>query len=296
MARRKLLEIGARFGKLTVIERVPDLSGHTAYKCRCDCDNTSVVRASCLRLGASKSCGCLRSFPRRLLEIGERFGKLTVIERAPDLDEHTVYLCQCDCGNTKVARAHRLRSGVTKSCGCLVGKDGEARRKLLEIGERFGKLTVVERAPDRNGGTAYLCQCDCGNTTVVRAGRLRRGQKSCGCAQKLEKGESGFRALLANYREDAEKRGLAFDLSKEEFRELVTSNCFYCGVLPSSIKKTGSKNGAFIYNGVDRMDSSLGYEKGNVVTCCKMCNWSKHTRDYDEWIEWLDRLVKFRGS
>lgn len=54
--------------------------------------------------------------------IGEKFGRLTVLE---ELSERTkskqrIYLCECECGNySKVAR-HDLRSGNTKSCGCIV--------------------------------------------------------------------------------------------------------------------------------------------------------------------------------
>lgn len=51
---------------------------------------------------------------------------------------------------------------------------------------RFGKLVAikkVEKLPDdKDKHYKWLCQCDCGNTTVVRSSDLRRGQtKSCGC-------------------------------------------------------------------------------------------------------------------
>lgn len=49
-------------------------------------------------------------------------------------------------------------------------------------GQRFGNLLVVERAEnDRNGKAMWICECDCGNTTVVSAKNLSRGQYSCGC-------------------------------------------------------------------------------------------------------------------
>ena len=53
-------------------------------------------------------------------------------------------------------------------------------------GHRFSKLTVIERREDdKHRNTTWLCRCDCGNTTVVRANALNQGRaKSCGCLSK----------------------------------------------------------------------------------------------------------------
>ena len=57
--------------------------------------------------------------------------------------------------------------------------------KLIDLtGQRFGRLTVVEKAvsPQRCTNAAWLCQCDCGNRVVVRSSSLRSGgSTSCGC-------------------------------------------------------------------------------------------------------------------
>lgn len=51
----------------------------------------------------------------------QRFGRLTVIKRAGSNFYGTpLWLCQCDCGATSVVRGDKLRSGVTKSCGCIL--------------------------------------------------------------------------------------------------------------------------------------------------------------------------------
>lgn len=56
--------------------------------------------------------------------------------------------------------------------------------KFIELtGQRFGRLTVIERDTSRpkSGGVFWLCKCDCGNATSVRSKDLRRGfTKSCG--------------------------------------------------------------------------------------------------------------------
>lgn len=59
---------------------------------------------------------------------------------------------------------------------------GMSRRNNL-IGQRFGILTVIEDAGnDQRGNSLWLCQCDCGNTKVIRGSKLKEGQNlSCGC-------------------------------------------------------------------------------------------------------------------
>lgn len=61
--------------------------------------------------------------PRGIDLTGQRFGRLTVLERVSDKIAAGGYpirrwLCQCDCGNTTIVTRQDLRSGDTKSCGC----------------------------------------------------------------------------------------------------------------------------------------------------------------------------------
>lgn len=58
--------------------------------------------------------------PKKLDLTGQRFGRLTVINESKEkLGGEVAWLCKCDCGNQTVIRAHSLRTGYTKSCGCL---------------------------------------------------------------------------------------------------------------------------------------------------------------------------------
>ena len=50
---------------------------------------------------------------------GQRFGRLEVLERVPSSDRHARWLCRCDCGSAFETLSHHLRSGATRSCGCL---------------------------------------------------------------------------------------------------------------------------------------------------------------------------------
>ena len=49
---------------------------------------------------------------------GQKFGRLTVVERAKNKGKETMWLCVCDCGKTLIAQGNNLKSGHTKSCGC----------------------------------------------------------------------------------------------------------------------------------------------------------------------------------
>ena len=56
--------------------------------------------------------------------ISRRFGSLTVVSRCeshkyPNGQKARRYVCLCDCGNSTIVTARHLRSGNTKSCGCL---------------------------------------------------------------------------------------------------------------------------------------------------------------------------------
>ena len=164
--------------------------------------------------------------------------------------------------------------------------------KLIdEIGNRYGMLVVVSRAKNHEGGQArWVCNCDCGNTSVVHGVWLRRGEsKSCGCKAwtKLPIGEDAFRGLHAMYK----YRG--WGLGREKFRELTQMSCHYCGAEPTSVKVGRGNGGNYIYNGIDRIDNTKGYTARNVVPCCPTCNYGKREMSTDEFLEWVERVSEF---
>lgn len=61
---------------------------------------------------------------------GERFGRLTVIERyGVSNDRRILWKCICDCGNERIVSSKCLTSGHTKSCGCLQRENVSKARK-----------------------------------------------------------------------------------------------------------------------------------------------------------------------
>lgn len=66
--------------------------------------------------------------------VGQRFKRLTVLERSPEKTKigKVQWICQCDCGTKILAYTGALRTGNTKSCGCL-RVDVSRERGLLQI-------------------------------------------------------------------------------------------------------------------------------------------------------------------
>lgn len=128
--------------------------------------------------------------------IGKRFGKLVVkaykgLEVRGKKTKSHIYLCDCDCGSINVeADRQSLRKGSKTSCGCAHQDAGNAVLEDL-TGQRFGRWTVIDRAPNRiskSGITRSImwhCRCDCGTEKNVGARALKTGMStSCGCLQK----------------------------------------------------------------------------------------------------------------
>ncbi len=74
--------------------------------------------------------------------INQRFDRLVVIGKAGvDKGRHVLWECKCDCGNTIAVTGNNLRSGNTKSCGCMAResltnrntKHGESKTRLYRI-------------------------------------------------------------------------------------------------------------------------------------------------------------------
>ena len=113
---------------------------------------------------------------------GQKFGRLTVIKRAgSNSPGKALWLCRCICGGKTIVSSQRLRSGNTRSCGCLQGGAFDLN------GQRFGRLTVIERASSNKSrrGNRWLCRCSCGNQLWVLArGLTSHHTKSCGCLHR----------------------------------------------------------------------------------------------------------------
>lgn len=174
------------------------------------------------------------------------------------------------------------------------------------IGKRFGKLVVI--GTEKKSRYHYFsCWCDCGNKSMPTASSvLAETSKSCGCTHGVNSkprsdikpnGESAFNYMFLTYKRNARLREYSFDIEREEFRNLVKQECFYCGCPPlNEVKYKKKVNNAdpFRSNGLDRVNSSLGYSLDNVVPCCKHCNVAKASMSQAEFLDLISRIYNKR--
>lgn len=123
---------GKKFGKLTAIRMVGNTSSHAVvWECQCDCGVITYATASSLVTGHKKSCGCLKHSPHAEDLKGQRFGYLVVTKRVgTSKNRRALWRCKCDCGKSTTVPSIDLKSGNTKSCGCL-GR-AYAKRNILK--------------------------------------------------------------------------------------------------------------------------------------------------------------------
>lgn len=211
----KISEHGIEDSRWTVIEKDLEKSGPGSnyWKCICECGKIKSIRGSELLRGRSKSCGCLARELRTIdmtnwivKEHGIPDSLLTVLYRVNKPNNSNIWHCRCECGKEIDVPGGRIRSGNTKSCGCLGTLarqlENQSRGRIIQIGDTFGKLTVIaslgfRKQKSRNQQWSWsLCQCSCGSSPIEVANNLliNGHVKSCGCIKSY--GESIIQQML----------------------------------------------------------------------------------------------------
>jgi hypothetical protein len=238
--------------------------------------------------------------------IGKKFGTVipmddfqvkNKISRNGKMYSYTLIKCKCDCGNEKYLERTHILFSKYPSCGCL------SNGSINLIGQRFGKLLVVEQALSRNGRKSWYCKCDCGSDKIVSTKLLRLNQtSSCGCAHhpqgtksKNWKGTENISStLLTKIKLSSKLRNLDFDLDLtylEELFLLQNKKCALSGL--NLIFSKVNKNKFGVGNAsLDRIDSNIGYIKGNVQWVHKKINIMKNVYTQDEFIKMCSYVHK----
>ena len=115
--------------------------------------------------------------------IGTKINKWTVLD-IKNNRSHPDAICVCECGTLKPVNIRNLIHNATKDCGCGRKAMLSATRSKDLVGQRFGKLEVIEALPKTNeyNRKVYKCLCDCGSITYADSCQLVTGGKySCGC-------------------------------------------------------------------------------------------------------------------
>jgi len=171
------------------------------------------------------------------------------------------------------------------------------------LGRRFGLLTVtgrIKKQKKTRNRYFWACRCDCGGEKLVSTAYLNRGwTKSCGCLwrkSRLSTKEAETRILFGAYRTNAKNRDHSFQLSLDQFRQLVFSNCYYCGSKPDRSQTSyysRAGRASTLFNGIDRQDNGEGYVFENCVPCCKLCNYMKRSLDVETFLKHVRQISGF---
>ena len=86
-----------------------------------------------------------------------------------------------------------------------------------------------------------------------------------------------IRERFLKYQKHDLQKGRLFELSFEQAKGLMESDCIYCGRYDNP-------------NGIDRLDSSVGHTKENCVPCCRRCNQMKWDMSLDEFKEHISLI------
>lgn len=130
-----------------------------------------------------------------------QFGKLKVLYKTKSSKHGYYWLCQCECGNKVEVLGTNLKSGNTKSCGCLTkGKRKNVKNTFQSkdiTNYTFGEWTALYQTNKKSSSGSYYwhCKCSCGNEKDVDIGSLTSGKsKSCGCIKSF--GEKKIFSIL----------------------------------------------------------------------------------------------------
>lgn len=166
------------------------------------------------------------------------------------------------------------------------------RKTMNYAGQRFGKLVAVARNKEEG---YWDLQCDCGKTIANVYWRLFvYHRRSCDCLKiRVAPEERAIKALIGDYSRQ-NKRGYAWELTKEQAIALFKGNCVYCNSPPLRELWSKDKNRRllFKYNGIDRVNNDIGYTSENCVSSCYTCNRGKQDLTIQEFSSWLMAIAE----
>jgi hypothetical protein len=184
----------------------------------------------------------------------------------PDRKHRAKGLCQPCYDNARIQHPKKCPHGKRKTyCAPCGGKSmcehGKTRHRCKQCG---GRLICPH---DR---VRYNCR-ECKGGSICAHNKLRGGCIECRPV-----------AVYLDYKQSAKSRGIPFEISFEQFMEIVMLPCFYCGVEPS--------------HGVDRLvnDHEIGYTDWNSVPCCTIDNRMKWHNSEIEFLAQVTKIYEYR--
>lgn len=100
--------------------------------------------------------------------------------------------------------------------------------------------------------------------------------------QRYKKWQQTLNGMYSTYKRNAKIKDRTFNLTKKEFKNLISQSCYYCGIKGNP------------YNGIDRIDSNNGYVLENLVPCCFVCNRMKMDLTIQKFLKKCEKITHHR--
>jgi hypothetical protein len=109
--------------------------------------------------------------------------------------------------------------------------------------------------------------------------------------------DQAFRPQYYRYRRSAKVREIDWQLTLPQFVEMAKQYCAYCNAPPrdykSRLKRGRGAEVITLMNGIDRVNSDIGYIEYNCVPCCSTCNMMKMTLTGGDFIEQVMKIYHY---
>lgn len=182
------------------------------------------------------------------------------------------------------------------------GKMG-ARKPTVEIGQKYGHLTVVDQLDKRNksGNRIYLLKCDCGNFCEKSTDKLRQKRNpSVYCSKQCNLIERTCKHFITHgkyktqeYRlyflakKRAKEKGIEFNIEVDDIT--IPS---VCPILEIPLTKNNIGWAADIPT-LDRIDPNKGYIKGNIKVISGKANVMKNNATIEELKKFTENIFNY---
>jgi hypothetical protein len=148
-----------------------------------------------------------------------------------------------------------------------IARKNEAKPERIEVKKRWNEanyekvalkwINYRQRKMEKLGIEEYLKQ----NAEQAKKWRENNPEK---VKEIYENKKLSMPNQYETYKRSANDRNLIFHINYENYVNIVENSCYYC----NEIQERG-------FNGIDRINSTIGYEIENCVSCCQMCNYLK---------------------
>lgn len=212
------------------------------------------------------------------------------------------YILVCNtCGEVRFVNCDDI--AATKRCKqCNLNRH---RQEFVGYENSIYKVIDFDHVAIRNNHRLfYKCICkNCGKVSILRKDSIidAKGSKCSKCIgnNKIPGTSALYNIYKGHYKNGAVSRGLTWELTDDQFINIISKNCHYCGAEPieiQSLKRYNKTALPFMANGIDRVDPNKDYTIDNCVPCCIKCNRMKLNYSYKEFLSHINKIYNFQKS